>query len=219
MAIIALLTALLVPVLSRAKESGRRTACMSNLRQLGVALSIYTGDNEGEFPLITPTNRWPSQLYRGYENLDVLVCPSDHVPRAADYGVRPDEAPRSYVMNLFRDYYAAVLSPVEMNSFNGGFSPHAINESQIHQPSDTIIFGEKKTGATNFYVDIGTPGASVSAAAEQRRHRSGASERSGGSNHGFADGSVKYVPYGRALLPINLWAVTDSARTNAEAPR
>jgi prepilin-type processing-associated H-X9-DG protein len=213
----------LFPALSRAKESGRRTACASNLRQLSVALAIYAGENEGSYPLVTLTNRWPAQLYRGYENFDVLLCPSDPTPRSTGLGVRPDDAPRSYVMNLFRDYFNTALAPVELSSFNSGLSSRAINESQIGKPSDTIVFGEKKANTTAFYVDLtATFGGALSATAEQRRHHRTSSEQAGGANYAFADGSVKYLPFGRAIFPVNLWAVTDPVRTNNDstsAPR
>ena len=54
-AIIAVLAALLVPALKNALESGRRTACTSNLRQIGVALRLYANDHEGKVP---PNLRW-----------------------------------------------------------------------------------------------------------------------------------------------------------------
>lgn len=49
-AIIALLAGLTFPVLSRAREGGRRTACMNNLRQLGLAFQQYTQDSGGRYP-------------------------------------------------------------------------------------------------------------------------------------------------------------------------
>jgi prepilin-type processing-associated H-X9-DG protein len=48
-AIIAVLAAILLPALARAKLSGQRAACVSNLRQLGLATEIYQGDYNGFF--------------------------------------------------------------------------------------------------------------------------------------------------------------------------
>ena len=44
-AIIAILSGLLLPAVSKARESGRRAACTSNLRQIGMGFSMYTGDS------------------------------------------------------------------------------------------------------------------------------------------------------------------------------
>jgi len=50
-AIIALLSALLLPTLSKSKESARRVKCQSNLRQIGMATDLFASDNNNEFPL------------------------------------------------------------------------------------------------------------------------------------------------------------------------
>ena len=49
-AIIALLVALLMPAIGRAREAAQGAVCRSNLRQIGQALYAYTGDHHGLFP-------------------------------------------------------------------------------------------------------------------------------------------------------------------------
>jgi prepilin-type N-terminal cleavage/methylation domain-containing protein len=50
LAIIALLAAMLLPTLAQAKAQGKTTDCLSNLRQMGLSMSLYTADNENGFP-------------------------------------------------------------------------------------------------------------------------------------------------------------------------
>jgi len=84
-ALIATLAGLLLPALSRAKEAGRATACLSNLRQAGIALQLYTQDHNNRLPFmrdqsLTATNELPGpdQVLSNYlGNVRVLRCPSD----------------------------------------------------------------------------------------------------------------------------------------------
>src|SRR5439155_24064599 len=50
-AIIAILAALLLPALGRTKEKAKMTQCLTNLRQIGVAVRLYVDENEGTLPL------------------------------------------------------------------------------------------------------------------------------------------------------------------------
>src|SRR6185503_6429377 len=49
-AIIAILAALLLPTLNKAREASRRTICSNNLRQITAVVLLYTDDNNGRFP-------------------------------------------------------------------------------------------------------------------------------------------------------------------------
>ena len=49
-AIIAILAAMLLPALSRAKEAGKRIACLNDLRQLSLSSQMYVGDSQSFFP-------------------------------------------------------------------------------------------------------------------------------------------------------------------------
>jgi prepilin-type N-terminal cleavage/methylation domain-containing protein len=83
--IIGILASLLLPAVNRAKEAGRGAACMSNLRQAGVALQIYVQENNNRLPIMrdrstTDTNDLPSPdqvLSNQLGNIRVLLCPSD----------------------------------------------------------------------------------------------------------------------------------------------
>ena len=70
--IISILAALSVTGVGAAREKARQTSCMSNLRQIGVALVTYRGDHSGSNP------SWISNLYPTYiDDLSVYVCRSD----------------------------------------------------------------------------------------------------------------------------------------------
>ncbi|MFN0066229.1 MAG: DUF1559 domain-containing protein [Limisphaerales bacterium] len=64
-AIVALLASLLLPALGAAKEMGRRAACLSNLRQVGLAIHTYAGDSDGHIPYgpKAPPFTSPAELY------------------------------------------------------------------------------------------------------------------------------------------------------------
>lgn len=88
-AIIALLMAVLMPTLSRAKKQGQAVACMSNLKQWGHIWWMYTEDNDGKFNTGISTtggaaaNDWPVVLWRYYmERGSLTVCPAAKKPHS-----------------------------------------------------------------------------------------------------------------------------------------
>lgn len=217
-AIIAILAALLLPALGRAKEKGRATACLNNLHQLGLSIVLYAQDHDGLFPSRRDAGgRWPTQLLPFYQSTNLLRCPSD-VPRPysgeTDWRRWPaDAAHRSYIINGWNDYFQIVMR-LSFGSING----RSIPESAIRYPSDTIVFGEKKGETSNnghFYMDFLEGSGNDVDQIERGRHsviRRG--QKAGGSNYAMADGSARFIKYRGLLYPLNLWAVTDYFRTN-----
>jgi prepilin-type N-terminal cleavage/methylation domain-containing protein len=84
-AIIGILAALLFPTLGKAKESGKATACINNLRQIGIAIQVYVQENNNHLPYMQDQFPGVTNEYFGPEvvlsnhlgNVNVLRCPSD----------------------------------------------------------------------------------------------------------------------------------------------
>jgi prepilin-type N-terminal cleavage/methylation domain-containing protein/prepilin-type processing-associated H-X9-DG protein len=90
LAIISILAALIFPTVAKTKEAARATACLSNLRQIGIALQLYTQDNNNRLPIMRDrsfdtnappaTNELPRVdvvLSNYLGAAEVLRCPSD----------------------------------------------------------------------------------------------------------------------------------------------
>jgi prepilin-type N-terminal cleavage/methylation domain-containing protein len=222
-AIIGILAAMLLPALGGAKETARRIACLNNLKQLRLALTMYADENDGQFP---PRSKpyWPKRTWKNYENLQILICPTDNPEPDTSGDVNdPDFAPRSYILNGFNDYFSESLSRVP--GPNGGKSqwqqfldhewPFGFAESAMVEPSETIVLGEKVSGANfNRHMDLMDPAQTMDRQADDSRHsNSGRRQHTGGSNYACGDGSVRFIRWPEYLTPVNMWLVTESARS------
>ena len=118
-AIIAILAAMLLPALSRAKEAGKRISCLNNLRQISLASQMYVDDSQGYYPPRSSTDRWPDKIYDNYgHSLKLLLCPSEttNAPETFDDSTVADSAPRSYFINGWNDFFAnATTDPTGLN--------------------------------------------------------------------------------------------------------
>ena len=214
-AIIAILAALITPALSKAKSKADSISCLNNIRQLGVALSLYAGDHEGSYPpRRAATNAWPILLESYYQDPRILKCPKDSLPWLLPGipKVYRLVLQRSYVINGFNDWFQSQLTASNYQTFLAWQWPSGMKEASIPNPTQTIVFGEKKKGSMHVHMDFsqGKAGNDVEEI-DQGRHALGGSQR-GGANFAFADGSARYLKFGQSTSPENLWAVRDEWR-------
>jgi len=135
-AVIGILAALLMPALSRAKESGRGAACISNLRQIGLAIQLYIQENNNRLPTINDQFPGVTNSFLGPEtvlkqqlgSMNVLKCPSDKwastdtVPYPQKPATYFDQTGSSYSWNsLLNGQDAEHLQAMGMK-----FDPHEI---------------------------------------------------------------------------------------------
>ena len=205
--IIGILAGMLMPALSQAKQKANRIKCLNHMRQLGLALTMYAGDWDGQFPPRRrgETNTWVGRLQPYYVDAQILKCPRDSFLQK-----------RSYVINGWNDYFKVKLSADDYRQYTRWLWPAGMRETDIPSPSETIAFGEKKSTYSHVHMDFdqGQSGNDVDVI-DQVRHKSGSGKTAGGSNFTFADGSVRFLKYGQSTSPVNLWGVTEIWRAAA----
>lgn len=218
-AIIAILAGMLLPALARAKEKGSSIRCLGNLRQMGLSLVLYSHDYNGGFPPRAPSNRWPTQLFKYYQSLEVLQCPTELKQRRRPAKManlpneQPDNAIRAFIINGWNDFFGAV-----------GANPDTLNGKQVKpdsipHPSDTIVMGEKRINSDHFYMDLTEGAGNHIDQIERSRHSTNkrtmdAKTTNGGSNYTFVDGSARFLRYKGSVYPLNLWAVNEQFRNS-----
>jgi len=218
-AIIAILAAMLLPALARAKETAKRIACLNNLGQLSLAAQIYVDDSQGAYPPRSGSDRWPDKFYDNYgKNLKLLLCLSEttNTPATGSDSTVADSAPRSYLINGWNDYFADQFGTRDWQTLESDMANNTstMKENAIIHPSDTVVLGEKNSNKPDYYMDLlEGAGNDFSGVLEESRHDSlGPDTDTGGSNYAFADGSARYMKVHTALYPLNLWAISDTNR-------
>lgn len=191
-AIIALLASLIVPAVSNALTRAQQVKCMSNMRQIGQALMMYTLENNGALP---PTRHsaqadqaWITLLSPYLGNMDeIRISPAD--PRGRE---RLERGGTSYIVNDL------IFDP-RTDPFGQVLEGTIGNLSRIDSPSNTmlafVVSDNRGTGATNDHTHAGqwTAWPRFLADVEADRFRRGGRHPTrlrGSSNYLYADGGV-----------------------------
>lgn len=150
-AIIAILSAILFPVFARARENARRTSCLSNTKQIGLAFVQYFQDYDERFPHNKNAGtHWANDSMQPYlKSRQVLRCSSDTSPQWPD-GAAPANRVTSYVLNGLLVFNSDV--PADVNHGATGIQRAgtagvlqdivAHHLAKVQSPSEVILLAE-----------------------------------------------------------------------------
>jgi prepilin-type N-terminal cleavage/methylation domain-containing protein/prepilin-type processing-associated H-X9-DG protein len=165
-AIIAILAAILFPVFAQAREKARQTSCLSNIKQIGTALTMYTQDYDEVYPVsgiyTFDGNFWPARLTPYIKNIQAWWCPSDAGP-SQDYDVINGwSGPMlSYAANSLMgtpttpgNVCVGIIASVNDGWFDGGWYPQVnrsgISLASVNRPAETIAIAEKLSDTVQY---------------------------------------------------------------------
>ena len=222
-AIIAILAAILFPVFGRARENARRSACQSNLKQIGLGMLQYSQDYDESFPLTrqngggTDTWDWAIQPY--VKSTQILKCPSDSLTRQFSITDRD----MSYSIAGYRDGSSGFG---DTRLFGKGEDASGINpprkQSEIPSSATTLMIVENPSDYN--YTNAWNTKPAVWAPAEQGRMYDDSVRppiHFEGWNYLFADGHVKWLrpagtingpgnTAGTLAAPQGMWTVAEN---------
>jgi prepilin-type N-terminal cleavage/methylation domain-containing protein len=164
-ATIAILAAILLPVLNKAKTRAQRTSCQSNLRQLAYACQMYAADNNGSlvesYPIDNP-EVWvqgdmtkaaevgdagliqQGKLYHYNQNVAIYRCPTDKGVLIAGKVMLNV---RSYSMNGFMGARDPNIGPIPSTAQN--YVPFFVKESDLRRPADLWVMLDEDERSIN----------------------------------------------------------------------
>lgn len=136
--IIGLLAALLFPVFARARENARRTTCLSNERQLGMAIMQYAADNDSYFPSNQTkeiNGIWARQVFPYVKNTAVYHCPNDTTTEG--FWTNSDSKDTYSVVSYGLNLNVTVSGVYKVSTIDKVFP--AVSDSALAAPSRTVL--------------------------------------------------------------------------------
>ena len=147
-AIIAILAAILFPVFAQAREKARQTSCLSNMKQLGISLTMYAQDYDGTMPMTSwELGKLKAKIHWSYlvqpyvKNVQIFVCPSDTHP------VVPLNAlcgPNDTIGVSLCDEQAPKFSYINNYNVMPAHDWLCPQESAIEKPANTVVLSERR---------------------------------------------------------------------------
>jgi prepilin-type N-terminal cleavage/methylation domain-containing protein/prepilin-type processing-associated H-X9-DG protein len=159
-AIIAILAAILFPVFAQAREKARQTSCLSNEKQIGLAVLQYTQDYDETYPCGSLYDAgdntyisWPYRIAPYMKSVQAVWCASDGDPK---YGTRDNTGLGPMVSYGANSLMGGpnipgneCVGPICLLNATwvaqGWFKSQAATVARMTRPADTIMFGEKLT--------------------------------------------------------------------------
>ena len=155
-AIIAILAAILFPVFAQARESARRTSCLSNMRQLGTATAMYTQDYDETFPHVYTKPCSHAEfvmLYPYMKNAQILSCPDGGASGGNWPGCAVASGELPAVAAGFKTHYGFNWGPliyaggglhgtVQNDVATGGTFQTGASLASLTAPADCVVYGD-----------------------------------------------------------------------------
>lgn len=144
-AVIGVLAGLLLPVLGKAREAGRATACLGNLRQIGLGLQLYADENANRLPVMRdamatnapPSTNAPPAWTNALPAPDVVLAPHLGEPRIwrcpSDHGGVFEQTRSSYAWNNLLNGQAADRLKVMGLEFDAHQIPVFFDKEAFHR--------------------------------------------------------------------------------------